>query len=173
MKVRILALLGALLVSGLPLTAHASTIPVSCSSIVRDTSVKKGITLPCLDGRSSINFQAIRGPIVVNVWGSWCEPCNQELPFLVALQKSGKVKLLGIDVEERNTKSAIAFAIKKQINWPNLYDVDSTTRGLFGMGVPVTWFIDKRGKVVYKNVGVLNSKEELFAKVKKYLGITI
>ena len=178
MKLRLGILATSLLLMNLPVAeTHAATssttIPASCTSIPRSSSVKKGITLPCLDGKSSITFQALRGPIVVNVWGSWCEPCNQELPYLVALRKSGKVKILGIDVEERNTSSAIKFAIKNQITWPNLYDVDSVTRGLFGMGVPVTWFIDHNGKVIYKNIGVMNSQADLFAKVKKYLGISV
>jgi len=174
MKLRIVTLISVLALLQIPVvTSHAATIPASCNSIARAASVKKGIVLPCLDGKSSINFQAIRGPIVVNVWGSWCEPCNQELPYLIALQKSGKVKLLGVDVEERNTASAIKFALKKNISWPNLFDTNSVTRGLFGMGVPVTWFIDRSGKVIYKNIGVMNSQSELFADVKKYLGITV
>ena len=172
MNSRIALLIFSLSATLIPLSAsHASTIPASCAPIHRDAHVKKGITLPCLDGNSSINFSAIRGPIVVNVWGSWCEPCNQELPFLKALQKRGKVKLLGVDVEERNRDSAIAFAKKKGIAWPNLFDVDSKTRSLFGMGVPVTWLIDKNGKVAYKHIGVLKSQAELFADVKKYLGV--
>ena len=173
MKFRLALLISAIFIFQLPTApSQAATIPASCDSIARDSAVKKGITLPCLDSKSSIAFSSLRGPLVVNVWGSWCEPCNQELPYLKALHKRGKVALIGVDVEERNLKSAIAFAKKQRIAWPNLYDVDSKTRTLFGLGVPVTWFINKNGKVVYKHIGVLKSQAELFAEIKKYLGVS-
>jgi hypothetical protein len=39
--------------------------------------------------------------------------------------------------------------------------------------VPVTWFIDQQGTVVYKHVGVVNSTEELIDLTTKYLKVTI
>ena len=151
----------------------AQAVTASCKQIKVSSapSKQKAILLPCLDGKSNINFNAIRGPIVVNVWGSWCEPCKQEIPYFVALQKTGKVQIVGVDVEERNRTSAQKFISKKKMSWPNLYDENSVTRSLFGFGVPVTWFIDARGKVVYKHIGVMHSQKELFNEVKKYLGI--
>jgi hypothetical protein len=41
------------------------------------------------------------------------------------------------------------------------------------MGVPVTWFIDEQGVVVYKHVGVVESTEELIELTNKYLKVSI
>jgi len=51
-----------------------------------------------------------------------------------------------------------------------LYDKSGSTRATFGMGVPVTWFIDETGKVVHKKYGPFNSTEEVQLAVARYLG---
>ena len=120
-----------------------------------------------------MTYQAIRGPVVVNVFGSWCEPCNQEIPHFLQLQALHKVALVGIDVEETSMQAGRNFVIKKGMTWPILYDTTSVTRGIFGLGVPVTWFIDATGKVVYKQIGVITSTAELKSEVTKYLKIKL
>ena len=146
---------------------------VSCSHISVDKSVTKGIALPCLDNKSTIDYQAIRGPVVVNVFGSWCAPCNEEIPHFLALQATHKVSIVGIDVEEASMSAGRNFVIKKGITWPVLYDTNSVTRSIFGPGVPVTWFIDSRGDVTYRQIGLITSSAELNAEITKYLKIKL
>lgn len=146
---------------------------VSCSSISLSKSLTKGILLPCLDNKSNLIFQAIRGPAVVNVFGSWCEPCRQEIPHFLELQALHKVAIVGVDVEEASIKAGRNFVVKMGITWPVLFDSTSVTRGIFGLGVPVTWFIDARGRVMYKQIGLITSTAELKSEVRKYLKIKL
>ena len=146
---------------------------VSCSTITTNATKTSGTTLECLDGNSKIIVDAIKGPAIINVWGSWCVPCRQELPFLRELAATGKVKIIGIDVEEKSMEAARKFVIEQGMTWPNLYDRDGSTKGTFGMGVPVTWYLDSDGKVVYRHIGVLNSKRQLFLQVEKHLGVKL
>lgn len=150
--------------------AHAADTP-SCATIKR-APVTKGIVLPCLNGTGSITFQSMRGPVLVNVWGSWCEPCQQEIPHLVEFAKLNKVAIVGVDVEERNMAAGRAFVASHKMTWPQLYDSKAVTRGLFGMGVPVTWFVDAQGKVAYKQIGLFQSTKQIRDLVKKYFGIS-
>ena len=151
--------------------AHAASTP-SCSTI-KTVTVKTGTLLPCLDGNGSTSFEAIRGPVLVNVWGSWCEPCQQEIPHLLDIAEEKKIAIIGIDVEERNMAAGRAFVASHKMSWPQLYDEKSVTRGIFGMGVPVTWFIDANGKVAYKQIGLFTSDDQIKSLVKKYLKITL
>ncbi len=174
MKRVVLVLSLALLALQLPALAQAkSGAVVGCSLIKVNNSVKKGISLPCLDNKSNVVYQGIRGPVVVNVFGSWCEPCRQEIPHLVALQATHKVSMIGIDVEEPNMQVGKAFVIRTGITWPVLFDTTSVTRAIFGLGVPVTWFIDASGKVTYRQIGVITSTKELNDEVRKYLKIKL
>jgi len=109
----------------------------------------------------------------VNVFGSWCEPCNQEIPHFLDLQALHKVSIVGIDVEETGMQAGRNFVVKKGMSWPILFDTNGATRGIFGLGVPVTWFIDAQGKVAYKQIGVITSTAELKAEVRKYLKIKV
>ncbi len=144
---------------------------VSCSSI--KTGESTSLPLECLDGGPGVAVDAIRGPAIVNVWGTWCYPCREELPhfahFLAKYHE--KVAVIGIAVEEKNTSSVKKFVESHGMSWPILYDANGTTKEKFGMGVPVTWFIDQDGKVVHKQFGPFKSTEELEIAAIKYLGI--
>ena len=169
------------LVSLLVLTSCGTNAPakiakgqvISCSQIETDSTKKSGTTLTCLDGNSKVLLESITGPAVINVWGSWCIPCRQEMPYLRALAATKKVKIIGIDVEEANMESARKFVVEQGMSWPNLYDKDGSTKSSFGMGVPVTWLLNSNSEVAYKHVGVFKSEKQLFSEIKKYLGISL
>jgi cytochrome c biogenesis protein CcmG, thiol:disulfide interchange protein DsbE len=174
-------IISALFVSTFLLTSCGSEAPkssslgkvVSCSSIETNPDITEGTTLECLDSNSKVVIEAIKGPAIINVWGSWCAPCRDEMPFLRELAATGKVQIIGIDVEEPNIEKGRKFVIDQGITWPNLYDQNGSTKSTFGPGVPVTWYVNSQGEVVYKHIGVLKSKDELFSEVEKYLGVKL
>ena len=143
---------------------------------VNHVAAKSGDTLlNCLTGSEKISVESLRGPLILNVWGSWCGPCADEIPLFVDFNQraNGKVKLLGIAVEEAKAQDSKDFIIANGMTWPNLFDAKGITRKTFGMGVPVTWFFDEQGMVVYKHVGVVKSTKELIDLTAKYLKVAI
>ena len=147
---------------------------VSCAQL-NFSGLGGDLIFPCMDGKSSVNFGTLRGPLIVNVWGSWCAPCKDEIPFLRSFNSKvqSRLQLLGIDVEEANPKDGADFVVSQGMTWPSLVDPDGRSRSLFGMGVPVTWFIDSAGKVTFKKIGVLKSERELSDLTQKYLHLNI
>ena len=147
---------------------------VSCDSIVRSTQ-SVGVQLPCLDGKSTLALDSLQGPLIVNVWGSWCASCKDEIPIFRSFYSKAQSRLaiLGIDVEEAKLSDGSDFVVQNGMTWPNVIDLAGKTRGDFGMGVPVTWFIDAKGVVVYKKIGVIKSERQLRDLTSKYLHITI
>ena len=166
-------MISALLLSFIP-SAHAAGSVVSCSAIkTGQGQVKSKTLLSCLDSKSKVMLEGIRGPVVINVFGSWCAPCQQEIPLFVSLYATKKVSIVGIDVEETNIQTGRNFVLKKGITWPILYDATGATKSSFGPGVPVTWFLDAKGYVVYRHVGLVTSQKQLNSEVAKYLGIKL
>ena len=142
---------------------------VSCASI--KVLAPQGEPLDCLDGTAGVSVDSIKGPALINVWGTWCRPCRQELPHLAHyVAKQGSIPVIGIAVEEKSPLVVKKFVETHGMSWPILYDAKGSTRGKFGMGVPVTWFVDETGTVVYKKYGPFNSLEEIELDVAKYLG---
>jgi thiol-disulfide isomerase/thioredoxin len=134
--------------------------------------------MPCLDGADLININRLKGPMVINVWGSWCEGCKEEMPYFVELYKrqafeSGQIQLLGINVEESSREDALGYIKKSGMSWPHLEDFDGISKSIFGPGVPVTWFINEEGKNVGTKIGAYRNKKQLFEEVEKAFGIKL
>lgn len=150
----------------------------SCAGIDASGTSTNKLLLDCLGGSGAFNFYSIKGPIVVNVWGSWCEGCRQEMPYFVELYqnklfKTGEIKLLGVDIEESSRQVGINFIKAYGMSWPHLEDLAGKTKILFGPGAPVTWFIDKDGKVVNKHIGAYTDRDQLFTQVEQAFGVKL
>ena len=161
----LIALTGCSLTEPIPVKGEV----VSCSSI--NVLPVQGDFLDCLDGSNGVSVDSIKGPVLINVWGTWCAPCRQELPhFAHYIARSGSIPIIGIAVEEKSPLVVKKFVESHGMSWPILYDAHGSTRGKFGMGVPVTWFVDASGRVTHKKYGPFNSLEEIELDVRKYLG---
>ena len=148
---------------------------ISCDLVTSDKSIIKGISVECVDGSAGAIMESLRGPMIINVWGSWCSTCLAETPEFVSFysKAKGKVQLVGVAVEESSPDNPRKFIEENGMTWPNFYDRENKTRGYFGMGVPVTWFIDDKGAVKFKKIGEVKSEQELIDLTAKYLGVKV
>lgn len=140
----------AMLLSG----RDASTIPSALiGKPVPPTS------LPPLHASASIGLETAEfsGQVtLVNVWASWCGPCRQEHPVLMALSQDGRFVIAGLNYKDKpeNARSFLA-----ELGDP--YDaigVDGSGRtaihwGVYG--VPETFLVGRDGTIRYKHVGPL------------------
>ena len=148
---------------------------ISCGSVTSDKTITKGISVECVDGSAGAIIESLRGPMIINVWGSWCSTCLAETPEFVSFYKKakGKVQLVGVAVEESSPENSEKFIIENGMTWPNFYDREDKTRSYFGMGVPVTWFIDAEGAVKFKKYGEVKSEQELIDLTEKHFGVKV
>jgi len=180
MKKLLVLLIITLLISGCTAATKVNTpgFVAPCDQIKLAESAEKSAVMPCLDGTGEINFHQLKGPLVINVWGSWCEGCKQEMPYFVELYQnpvfeSGQIKMLGVNVEEKSKEDAIEYIQKSEMSWPNLEDTSGISKSIFGPGVPVTWFIDENGKTIDIKIGAYTNKKQLFNQVEKAFGVKL
>jgi thiol-disulfide isomerase/thioredoxin len=134
-------------------------------AVDKNEMISIDFSLPSLDENKRIELKAYKGkPIVINFWASWCGPCREEMPFLERTWKEYKdtgVIFLGINVLDEE-KSAKDFINVFKISYTNLKDSSGEVANSYGVvGLPVTFFIDKEGRIVRKNYGpFLDEKEE-------------
>ena len=144
---------------------------VGCNSIKHENG--NGIELLCLGDGSVMNLDSLRGPMILNIWGSWCGPCQEEIPYIRNFYDKyhDQVQVVGLDVEEPNKSAAQPFMESHGVIWPSLFDPDGRTRSVIGMGVPVTWFIDANGKTIYKKIGAFKGQQEIEKLAKQYFNL--
>jgi cytochrome c biogenesis protein CcmG/thiol:disulfide interchange protein DsbE len=161
-----------------PTKVSAPGVVTSCDQIKLLEDADKSLLMLCLDESGEMNFHQLKGPLLVNVWGSWCEGCKQEMPYFVELYKNplfknGQIQMLGVNVEEKSKDDAIEYIQKSGMSWPNLEDTRGISKTIFGPGVPVTWFIDENGKTIDIKIGAYTNKKQLFNQVEKVFGVKL
>jgi thiol-disulfide isomerase/thioredoxin len=133
------------------------------------------LVLPCLGGGEDV---ALRGappgrPTLVNVWGSWCVPCREEVPHLVDLaERAGdRVGVVGVLTQDTPLRG-LAFSKDYGIRYPSVVDDQGEVMRAFASGPPVTLFLDAQGRIAHREVGKLDLRE-LEALVAEHLGVQL
>ena len=107
----------------------------------------------------SVSLAGLRDTVVLfNVWATWCHPCRDEIPELVALREkySGQpFEIVGVSIDAEGAEPLIgAFMDEFRMTYPIWLDPEDrvSTRFLL-VGVPTTFLIDKRGVMRWRKTG--------------------
>jgi len=131
------------------------------------------LDLPRLVGDGNLSLASLRGKVVVvNFWQSSCYPCKLEARDVAAAARKweGKeVVFLGVDAQDLKS-SARAYMKKYNVTYPNVRDALGKTWPKWGVtGVPETFFIDRRGRVVPPHITGQASREQIDAGIRRAL----
>jgi len=111
-----------------------------------------------------VSLAALTGkPVYLNFFATWCGPCREETPSIVALSKKyarAGVRVIGVDVGEGASKAA-GFAGDFKVPYTLAIDPDTTTRATYGGGLyfPLHVFIDKHGVVRMYHPGEMSAAQ--------------
>ena len=97
--------------------------------------------------------------LVVNLWGTWCDPCEREQPILVAAHReAGPDGPFFIGIDERDAPAAALEWIEDyDVGYPNLSDPSGSLAYRFGVPfLPATIVIDADGLLRYRVVGEID-----------------
>lgn len=118
------------------------------------------------NNQSEVKISDLRGKVAfINLWASWCKPCEQEAPVLEEAwryyQSSGKVVFLGVDYVDTEPE-ARNFLKKFDNTYPNGPDIGTRISQLFRIqGVPETFIIDANGVLRHVKIGPFLTVDEI------------
>lgn len=118
------------------------------------------LTLPPLEGGAPQALRAVaRGPVLVNVYASWCAPCAEEAPALAALKAEG-VPIVGLAYKDAPDRNQAFLARYGDPFRARLVDAE----GLAGLdlgvtGPPETYAVNAAGVIVAKHVGPMSVEQ--------------
>ena len=98
----------------------------------------------------------LEGPLLLNVWATWCPSCKIEHPLLNELAKGG-INIVGLNYKDDRNK---AVGWLNELGNPYLISLFDGN-GMLGLdlgvyGAPETFLIDANGIVRYRHVGDVN-----------------
>lgn len=119
------------------------------------------------NGTPQMKLSDLRGKVVlINIWASWCKPCEQEAPDLQEAwefyKDSGDVVFVGVDYVD-TPAGAEEYLTKFNITFPNAPDLKSNISSILNrqMGVPETYLIDREGILRNIKIGPFTSVDEI------------
>lgn len=99
--------------------------------------------------------------VFLNFWGTWCKPCEEEMPYINNQYNQFKdkgVQVLAVDVAESELV-VNQFANRHKLDFPIVIDKDGQVQTAYGINpLPATFLIDKDGKVVKYHTGQLTEE---------------
>jgi thiol-disulfide isomerase/thioredoxin len=142
---------------------------------VRDPSPAPPFLLNDLNG-NAISTAAFHGKVVlINFWATWCPPCREEIPEMIALANKykGNLQIIGVSMDDDPPEQILAFARGKNMNYPIVMGSDKLSEEYGGVdALPTTFVLDTNGRVVQKHMGVY--PEEVYdGEIRSLLGLHV
>lgn len=119
----------------------------------------------------SIRLSDLEGKgVMLNFWGTWCKPCEEEMPYMETLYPEYKEKGIEIvAVSLDSTEFVIQpFIDKYDLTFPVVHDKTGEIKDLYKIGpIPSTFFINPEGEIVEVVNGALslNRLEQSFQNI--------
>jgi cytochrome c biogenesis protein CcmG, thiol:disulfide interchange protein DsbE len=127
--------LGVLLVAGCDRGSHPGNIGKPAPQFVIS------------DGGQTIDLSKLRGRVVVlNLWATWCPPCIEELPSLLALHKAmPDLAIVAVSIDQ-DPDVYHHFLVEHHVDFLTFRDEDQRVNALYGTAqIPETYVIDRQG----------------------------
>lgn len=135
------------------------------------------VTLRCFGGGRDVDLSTLKGPLILNMWQSYCGPCRKEMPALQAFhtEYGAQVQVIGLDLTDYQPVGAMQLVKQTGVTYPLIADPAGDIGGTdiwFTRGLPYFVFLRADGTFSIK-VGGVDSVEELVELSEHYLGVEL
>ena len=126
------------------------------------------VRLKMLDGTSAKLYDYLKdGPMIIDFWATWCEPCKTNMKTLQELYQAYHNKgfeILGVNLDSQTSK-VNRYVRKSQIGWPQIHEpggLESRPANELGIiTVPSMILVDEKGRVISRDIQLAELETEL------------
>ena len=148
------------------LTVTVGIAIFNSSSSIEETNnisdINNGIEMSSLKKLDSLNIKNIQTDyIVLNLWASWCIPCQNEVDDLIKVSKEKDITVIGILVDD-SLSNGIEFISKYKVTYDNILEEqgsDIVLSQFSWSGIPTTLLLDKNIIIIHTINGESTSNE--------------
>ena len=148
------------------LTVTVGIAIFNSSSSIEETNnisdINNGIEMSSLKKLDSLNIKNIQTDyIVLNLWASWCIPCQNEVDDLIKVSQEKDITVIGILVDD-SLSNGIEFISKYKVTYDNILEEqesDIILSQFSWSGIPTTLLLDKNLTILHTINGEITSNE--------------
>jgi peroxiredoxin len=155
---------------------QAGTAAPSLAEILIGSRAAPPFTARTLDNRKLVLASLThRGPVLLDFWATWCEPCVASLPELETIQRKYDARgltIIGVSVDgPRNFSKVRPFVSRMDLTFPIVLDEDGSLQERYQVrAMPTSILIDGSGQIVHVQTGYRpGSNEEVEALIRGLL----
>jgi thiol-disulfide isomerase/thioredoxin len=139
---------------------RSATVDGGTIAFLKERTSVEGFAARDITGRP-IALHDYRGKVVIiNFWATWCPPCREEIPDLIALQDRYKdqLQIIGVSQDEAPPDEVGRFATAHHMNYPVVMTTPEIERMFPNIrALPTSFVIDREGRIAQRHVGMLNA----------------
>jgi thiol-disulfide isomerase/thioredoxin len=132
-------------------SARAAAALPRCPTGPVGPSQLAGAQAECLADGSTVDFSRLvsTGPVLVNVWATWCDPCREELPVLAEYAaRDGAARVVTVAVQSKPA-DALDLLAALRVRLPSVLDTDDAVSTALRVpkALPASYVVDATGAV--------------------------
>jgi thiol-disulfide isomerase/thioredoxin len=128
-----------------------------------------------LDG-NVVSTAALHGKVVLlNFWATWCPPCREEIPEMIALagRYKDRLQIIGVSMDDAPPEEVREFAREVGINYPIVMGSRTISAEYGGVpALPTSFVANPDGRIVEKHIG-LYPPEVYESEIRALLGLSV
>jgi len=134
----------------------SSEAPVPAGDVASDFKLEDAFS------GQTVSLSSLKGKVVfLNVWATWCGPCREEMPSMETLYDELKGNndfvMLAVSQDTKGKSVVVPYVEKNGYHFKILLDPENKVSDSYSVsGVPETFIIDRRGRIVAHHMGAFD-----------------
>ena len=126
------------------------------------SDINNGIEVDSLKQLHSLNIEEIKSEfIILNLWASWCIPCQNEVDELLKISEQSNITVIGILVDD-SASNGREFIKDNKITYKNVLEEEESDIVLSQFnwtGIPTTLVLDRNLSILHTLNGEITANE--------------